>query len=93
MRLELGGSHIRKGIVFIGGGIAHARCCRLCVKFGDLIVVVVVDLGAHVQLTSGDVVLVLLGHELQELWVVEHLVEGLRVLSGSEASKRSEGEI
>ena len=76
------------------GSVTLARSGRLRVQFGDLVIVVVVDLGAHVQLHWGSVVLVLLAQELEELRVVEHLVEWLRVRVGrGEASKCSESEV
>ena len=73
------------------GSVTLARSGRLRVQFGDLVIVVVVDLGAHVQLHWGGVMLVLLAQELEELRVVEHLVEWLRVRVGlGEASEFSE---
>ena len=94
MLLELSGGHIREGVVRVGGGVTHARSSRSRVQLGDLVIIVVVDLGAHVQLHGGGVVLVLLAHELEELRVVEHLVEWLRVRAGSgDACKCSESEV
>lgn len=78
----------------VGGSVTHARSGRFRVQLGDLVIVVIVDLGAHVQLHGGGVVLVLLAHELKELRVVEHLVEWLRVRVGrGETSKCSESEV
>lgn len=91
MVLELSFSQVGEVIVTVDGSVGFARGSRLRVESLNLLVIVVVDLSAQVHFHGAVVVVIVLGHPVEELRVVHDLVQWSH-LCGSDSGKSGKNE-